>query len=277
MEARPSPADAGQPRRRPDRGRRLPSLERRAARPHLLGRGDRVPQGRASGRRGDSVQLAPEPSLHGLEIRRPERSWRRRCAPAGCPRVILNPASIMGPGDHLATTPHNRLYRTRSAESRLFGSFAGGLAVVDVRDLTALILKALDRGRIGEKYLAVGANLTYPDVIRLIAPQLPPEGLSVPGSGLVGRGRGRVARGGTPAHRAAPPPDGGLRAAERLDRLLLQRKEPPRIRPRIHSGRKDRGRRMGILPGQLRPFRITERRGRALEEKYGNAAENKVR
>jgi dihydroflavonol-4-reductase len=86
----------------------------------------------------------------------------------GLPAVILNPASIMGPGDHVASTPHNRLYRS-ICEGRLFGSFAGGLAVVDVRDLTALILKALERGRIGEKYLAVGANLSYPDVIRLIA------------------------------------------------------------------------------------------------------------
>jgi dihydroflavonol-4-reductase len=86
----------------------------------------------------------------------------------GLPAVILNPASIMGPGDHVVTTPHNRMYRS-ICESRLFGSFAGGLAVVDVRDLAALILKAVEKGRIGEKYLAVGANLTYPDVIRLIS------------------------------------------------------------------------------------------------------------
>lgn len=86
----------------------------------------------------------------------------------GLPAVILNPASIIGPGDHTAATPHNRLYRS-ICEGRLIGSFSGGLAVVDVRDLAALILKALERGRIGEKYLAVGANLTYPDVIRRIA------------------------------------------------------------------------------------------------------------
>ena len=86
----------------------------------------------------------------------------------GLPAVILNPASIMGPGDHVPTTPHNRLYRS-ICRGRLFGSFSGGLAVVDVRDLAALILKAMDHGRIGEKYLAVGANLTYPDVIRAVA------------------------------------------------------------------------------------------------------------
>jgi dihydroflavonol-4-reductase len=86
----------------------------------------------------------------------------------GLPAVVLNPASIMGPGDHQPDTPHNRLYRS-ICRGRLFGSFAGGLAVVDVRDLVAIILKALDGGRPGEKYLVVGANLPYADVIRKIS------------------------------------------------------------------------------------------------------------
>jgi len=87
---------------------------------------------------------------------------------AGLPAVILNPASIMGPGDHNPATPHNRLYRSICC-GRLFGSFSGGLAVVDVRDLTAIILKSISRGRVGEKYLVVGANLRYPDVIKRIS------------------------------------------------------------------------------------------------------------
>jgi nucleoside-diphosphate-sugar epimerase len=86
----------------------------------------------------------------------------------GLPAIILNPASIMGPGDHQPGTPHNRLYRS-ICRGRLFGSFSGGLAIVDVRDLAALILKALDGGRTGERYLAVGANLPYTEVIRMIS------------------------------------------------------------------------------------------------------------
>jgi len=93
-----------------------------------------------------------------------ERAARER----GLPAVILNPASIMGPGDYKPGTPHNRLYRS-ICRKRLFGSFSGGLAIVDVRDLAALILKALDGGRCGEKYLAVGANLPYAEVIRMIS------------------------------------------------------------------------------------------------------------
>jgi dihydroflavonol-4-reductase len=87
----------------------------------------------------------------------------------GLRAVILNPASIMGPGDHDPRTPHNRLYRSICC-GRLLGSFSGGLAVVDVRDLVAIILRALEgAGREGERYLVVGGNLSYPEVIRMIA------------------------------------------------------------------------------------------------------------
>lgn len=94
-----------------------------------------------------------------------ERAVRER----GLRAVILNPASIMGPGDHNPETPHNRLYKMICGGTQV-GSFAGGLAIVDVRDLTAIILKALEgRGRDGQSYLVVGANLTYPEVVRRIA------------------------------------------------------------------------------------------------------------
>jgi dihydroflavonol-4-reductase len=86
----------------------------------------------------------------------------------GLRAVILNPASIMGPGDHSERTPHNRLYRS-IWNGPLIGSFRGGLAVVDVRDLVAIVRLALTGGRIGEKYLVIGANLTYAEVIRQIS------------------------------------------------------------------------------------------------------------
>ena len=87
----------------------------------------------------------------------------------GLRAVILNPASIMGPFDHLPATPHNEIYRRVSGRVQL-GCFAGGLAIVDVRDLVALILKALEgAGRDGQSYLAVGANLPYAEVVRRVA------------------------------------------------------------------------------------------------------------
>jgi dihydroflavonol-4-reductase len=85
----------------------------------------------------------------------------------GLQAVILNPASIMGPGDPRLDTPHNQLYAA-IYKGRLFGSFGGGLGVVDVRDVVAIIIKALERGRTGEKYLLAGANLAYTDILRLV-------------------------------------------------------------------------------------------------------------
>lgn len=85
----------------------------------------------------------------------------------GLQAIILNSASIMGPGDPNIHSPYNQVYNM-IYKKMLFGAFPGGLAVVDVRDLVAIIIKALKRGKIGEKYLIVGANLTYQNIIKLI-------------------------------------------------------------------------------------------------------------
>ena len=111
----------------------------------------------------------PDDILYMASKRRGQEIVAEAVRERGLRAVILSPASIMGPGDHNPATPHNELYR-RISRGPLFGSFAGGLAIVDVRDLVALILKALEgRGRNGESFLVVGANLPYRDVIRRIS------------------------------------------------------------------------------------------------------------
>ncbi len=82
--------------------------------------------------------------------------------------VTLNPASIMGPGDPNLFTPHNQLYEAIYKKT-LLGSFSGGLAVVDVRDLVDIIIKSIDSDKNGEKYLVVGANVEYSRALKTIA------------------------------------------------------------------------------------------------------------
>lgn len=111
----------------------------------------------------------PEDILYMASKRRGQDIVERAVRERGLRAVILNPASIMGPGDRDPATPHNAIYRRISSRTQI-GSFAGGLAIVDVRDLALIILKALEgRGRDGESYLVVGANLSYRDVVRRIA------------------------------------------------------------------------------------------------------------
>jgi len=81
--------------------------------------------------------------------------------------IILNPGSLMGPGDPIPYTPHNQLY-SRVYNKPQFVCFGGGLAVTDVRDLAEIIIKALTMGRVGEKYLIVGANVEYTTVLKAI-------------------------------------------------------------------------------------------------------------
>jgi len=81
--------------------------------------------------------------------------------------IVLNPASIMGPGDPIPSTPHNQLY-DRIYNKTLFGCFGGGLAITDVRDLVEIVIKALTMGRVGERYLVVGANVPYKKVVKAI-------------------------------------------------------------------------------------------------------------
>jgi nucleoside-diphosphate-sugar epimerase len=90
------------------------------------------------------------------------------CQERGLSTVILLPASIMGPGDPNIATPHNQLY-DRIYKKGLFGCFSGGLAVVDVRDLVEIIIKALKSEVRCEKYLVVGANVKYADVVKAVA------------------------------------------------------------------------------------------------------------
>lgn len=92
-----------------------------------------------------------------------ERAVRERNLQA----IILNPASLMGPGDPIRSTFHNQLY-DRIYRHTMFGCFGGGLAVTDVRDLAEIIFKALTMGRVGEKYLVVGCNVEYTTVVKAI-------------------------------------------------------------------------------------------------------------
>lgn len=83
--------------------------------------------------------------------------------------VVVNPASIMGPGDPNPGSAHNRLYADMYRRPFFLGTFTGGLAVVDVRDLAATIMAAAVIGKRGESYLAVGDNVPYRRVLELMA------------------------------------------------------------------------------------------------------------
>lgn len=79
----------------------------------------------------------------------------------GMPIVSVLPSAIFGPGD-LKPTPNGRLlldYLRRSPDFRI-PVFESGFNIVDVDDVAMGHVLAMEHGRVGEKYLLAGDNLT---------------------------------------------------------------------------------------------------------------------
>jgi dihydroflavonol-4-reductase len=71
--------------------------------------------------------------------------------------VVVNPSLLLGPGDlRESSTADVRKFLERD----IFAMPSGGIAFVDVRDVTVAMLAAMGRGRSGERYLLNAKNMT---------------------------------------------------------------------------------------------------------------------
>ena len=82
------------------------------------------------------------------------------------PIVIVNPSLLLGPGDERGSSTNDvRLF----LKGQIKALPAGGLNLVDVRDAAAGLIAAMEKGRLGERYLLAGENMTFHEWIRLTA------------------------------------------------------------------------------------------------------------
>lgn len=104
----------------------------------------------------------------------------------GLPAVIVNPSTPMGPRD-IRPTPTGRII-VEAAAGRIPAVVDTGLNIVHVDDVAEGHLLAFTRGRIGERYVLGGQNMTLAEIVAEIAalagrrpPRLTlPHGLVVP-------------------------------------------------------------------------------------------------
>jgi dihydroflavonol-4-reductase len=89
-------------------------------------------------------------------------------AAGGLDALCVNPTTPIGEGDD-APTPTGRMVRAVASGRFRATLRAGGLNLVDVRDVAAGHVLALERGRRGERYLIGGVDLTLAEVFGLIA------------------------------------------------------------------------------------------------------------
>ena len=85
----------------------------------------------------------------------------------GLPAVIVNPTTPIGPRD-VRPTPTGRVI-IEAASGRMPGFVDTGLNLAHVDDIAAGHISALDRGRIGERYILGGENVLLADMLADIA------------------------------------------------------------------------------------------------------------
>jgi dihydroflavonol-4-reductase len=89
-------------------------------------------------------------------------------AAEGLETLCVNPTTPIGEGDD-APTPTGRMVRGIACGRYRATLRSGGLNLVDVRDVAHGHVLALERGRVGERYILGAVNLTLAEVFELIA------------------------------------------------------------------------------------------------------------
>ena len=84
----------------------------------------------------------------------------------GLPAVIVNPAAPIGPRD-VKPTPTGKMI-IDAANGRMPAYLNTGLCVVHVDDVAAGHLLALEKGRVGERYILGGTNMTLAQLLTLV-------------------------------------------------------------------------------------------------------------
>lgn len=106
----------------------------------------------------------------------------RDFASHGLPVVIVNPAAPVGIGDHKPTQTGKMILDF--LKGKMLAYVDTGLTIVDVDDVAQGQLLALEKGRIGERYILGGENLSLKQVLDILAEVSgrPPVKLRIPRS-----------------------------------------------------------------------------------------------
>ncbi len=100
-------------------------------------------------------------------------------AAQGLPLVIVNPSTVFGPGDWKPTPSGESLLRYLANPPGLRVPITrGGINAVDVEDVARGHILAMQRGRVGERYILGGENLSFEQLFLTLSEL---TGLAAPG------------------------------------------------------------------------------------------------
>ncbi len=114
----------------------------------------------------DEASVWTVPDAH-LKYSRCKRRAEAMCMAAvreGVPVIIVNPGEVYGPNDTALITACNLI---DFAKSKPVLVCSGGTSVVYIDDVALAIVRALEKGRVGERYILGGDNLSVQDLAKL--------------------------------------------------------------------------------------------------------------
>jgi len=86
------------------------------------------------------------------------------------PIVVVNPAAVFGPGDSKPTPSGQLIVRFLNWSAPIpFPGSPGGLSVVDVDDVARGHVLAMEKGRIGERYILGGEGMSIENILKTLA------------------------------------------------------------------------------------------------------------
>jgi dihydroflavonol-4-reductase len=86
------------------------------------------------------------------------------------PIVVVNPCGVFGPGDARPTPSGSMIVKYLNWKGPIpFPASPGGISIVDVDDVCKGHMGAMDKGRIGERYILGGDNLTLIQIVEAMS------------------------------------------------------------------------------------------------------------
>lgn len=117
-----------------------------------------VSEGDASRLRDPEPYVAAKREAEGIAFEKAE---------AGLPVVVVSPGAIFGPGDWKPTPSGKLLVEALKMPFMMYPE-TGGLSVTDVDDVAEGHRLAMEKGRVGERYILAGDNLKHSEIFALI-------------------------------------------------------------------------------------------------------------
>jgi dihydroflavonol-4-reductase len=113
--------------------------------------------------------LLPSQEMPGLYTRSKmlAEQFAAQTAASGFPLVIGTPTMPIGPHDHNLTPPTAMLRHFLSGRVQMYLDFIVNL--VDVRDVAAGLILAMEHGRIGHRYILGGESISLKKILQLMA------------------------------------------------------------------------------------------------------------